>query len=269
MVLRRSLLAVILLAALGSPALARTEVSAGRLQRLVELLGDRDLKVRIQAALALGQLRDRRVVPSLIGALRDGHPLVRAMAAHALGRIGDDRAVFPLRERLKDRDALVRKRAQVALDEIRKLGVRAPLPVSRSKVVVLRLGGMGDRTRRGGALLPELRRLWVSHIQRSPGLRLGDATPPPSGSRVYEVNSSITELSQRSSGQLTETTCNVSVILGDGKGSIVMMTSGGATVQVQSRGNLPRSSVVALQTSALETAVATAHSNVIKFLAAR
>ncbi len=217
------------------------------------------------AALALGQLRDRRAVTSLIGALRDTHPLVRAMAAHALGQTGDSRAVTPLGDRLRDRDALVRKRARIALDEIRR---QSAAPARGGKLVVLRLGGMGDRTRRGAALLPELRRLWVSNIQKSPGLRLADAGIP-SGSRVYEVNASITELSQRQSGGMTETTCNISVVLGDGRGSIVMMTSGGATVQVQNRGNLPRSQVVAMQASALESAVATAHSNVIKFLASR
>lgn len=264
---RRSLLAVTLLVALGGPAAAAPEVSAARIQRLVELLGDRDLKVRLQSALALGQLRDPRAVPSLIGALRDSHPLVRAMAAHALGQVGDSRAQAPLHERLKDRDSLVRKRARIALEEIRRQQLR-PAAGGGRKVVVLRLGGMGDRTRRGGALLPELRRLWVSNIQKSPGLRLADGTSLP-GARIYEVTASITELSQRQSAGMTETTCNVSVVLGDGKGSIVMMTSGGATVQVQNRGNLAKSQVVALQTSALENAVASAHSNVVKFLASR
>jgi hypothetical protein len=268
MLLRRSVVAIVLLLALGPHPRARAEVSAARLQRLVELLGDRELKVRLQAALAIGQLRDRRAVPSLIGALRDGHPLVRAMVAHALGLIGDSRAVVPLGERLKDRDGLVRKRARLALEEIRKQELK-PVRSPGARVVLLRVGGMGDRTRRGGALLPELRRLWVSNIQKSPGLRLADGGAARPGSKVYEVNSSITELSQRSHGAVTETTCNISVVLGDGRGAIVMMTSGGATVQVQNRGNLAKSQVDALQASALETAVATAHSNVIKFLASR
>jgi hypothetical protein len=253
---RRSVAVALLLVALSSAARARGEVSGTRIQRLVELLADRNYKVRLQSALALGQLRDRRAVPALVSALADRHPLVRATASHALGLIGDSRAATPLRERLRDRDALVRRRSRAALDQLR----------ATQRVVLLRLGDVGDRTRRGSSLLPQLRRLWLDRIQRSPGVRLLEGKPQPGApNRIYEMTSAITQLTLRTEGSVTETTCSVSVVLGDSNGSIVMMTSGGATVQVRSRYTNPS----AAQSSALENAVASAHSNVLKFLASR
>jgi hypothetical protein len=242
---RRSVAVALLLVALSSAARARGEVSGTRIQRLVELLADRNYKVRLQSALALGQLRDRRAVPALVSALADRHPLVRATASHALGLIGDSRAATPLRGR-----------SRAALDQLR----------ATQRVVLLRLGDVGDRTRRGSSLLPQLRRLWLDRIQRSPGVRLLEGKPQPGApNRIYEMTSAITQLTLRTEGSVTETTCSVSVVLGDSNGSIVMMTSGGATVQVRSRYTNPS----AAQSSALENAVASAHSNVLKFLASR
>ncbi len=49
-----------------------------------------------RAAWALGELRDRAAVPSLIAALDKGDEFFQAHVAEALGRIGDPRAVEPL-----------------------------------------------------------------------------------------------------------------------------------------------------------------------------
>jgi hypothetical protein len=132
--------------------------------------------------------------------------------------------------------------------------------------ILVRLGGVGDKTRRGKVLLPELRRLWAERISNTPGIRLVAAPAP--GQKVYEVNAAITELSSQKRGNLVETSCSVSVVLGDDRGSILMMTSGGATVQVRS-GRVRTGQDPHLHASALENAVASAHSNVVKFLAAR
>ena len=115
-------------------------------------------------------------------------------------------------------------------------------------------------------LIPELRRLWTERISQTPGIRLVSGGAP--GQKVYEVNAAITQLSSHQRGDLVETTCSVSVVVGDHHGSILMMTSGGATVQVQSQ-TFSKSQEPAMRVSALASAVATAHSNVVKFLAAR
>jgi hypothetical protein len=251
------------------PAPARAnDLPAGRLQRLLDLLTDRDYRVRLQAAIALGQVRDMRTVPALIRRLNDPNPLVRGMVAAALGEIGDSRAASPLRDRLKDRDSLVRRHVRASLDQIQKASKATDGRPANGRTILLRLGGVGDRTKQGQVLIPELRRLWTERISQTPGIRLVSGSANAPGQKVYEVNASITRLSSQHRGDLVETTCSVSVVVGDHHGSILMMTSGGATVQVQSQ-TFSKSQEPALRASALANAVASAHSNVVKFLAAR
>jgi hypothetical protein len=231
-----------------------------RVQRLIDALADRDYRVRMQAALMLAKLKDRRAVPGLVRSLSDNHPLVRGVVAHTLGLLGDSRALPPLRERLSDSDDLVRRKAKDAIDQLRR-----PAYAGLRHAVFVRLAGVGDRTKRGGALVPKLRRLWTERIEQSPGLRLTLQRTVPKGQKIYEVTSAITELWSRRQGTYMETTCSISLVLGDHKGSIVMMTSGGATVQVQSRSQ----NETAQQTSALEGAISSAHANLMRFLASR
>jgi len=68
---------------------------------VLPLLGDRDEFVRREAAYALGMMRSRAGVASLINALEsDKSPGVRGAAAVALGRIGDETAAQPLAQSL-------------------------------------------------------------------------------------------------------------------------------------------------------------------------
>src|SRR3954451_17031558 len=53
------------------------------------LMQDPSYKVRVQAALVLGKLNDKRAVPALIQALHDENETVRGVAATSLGRLGD------------------------------------------------------------------------------------------------------------------------------------------------------------------------------------
>jgi hypothetical protein len=221
-----------------------------RVPRLVDALSDRDYRVRMQAALMLAKLKDRRAVPGLVRSLNDAHPIVRGVVAHTLGLMGDSRALAPLRERLSDHNALVRRKAREALTLLQR-------------PVLVRLASIGDRTKRGSALVPELRRLWAERIEQSPGLRLAPQRLEK-GQQLYEVTSTITELSSRRQGTYTETKCSISLVLGDQKGSIVMMTSGGATVHVEGGRNES-----ALQATALQGAISSAHANLMRFLASR
>ena len=89
---------------------------------LAEALQDVDPLLRTNAALALGELQDRRpgadlapIVEPLVAALGDPAAEVRAMAASALGRTKTERALDPLIAALSDSDATVRLTAKAVL----------------------------------------------------------------------------------------------------------------------------------------------------------
>ncbi|RKY41050.1 MAG: hypothetical protein DRP85_07295, partial [Candidatus Makaraimicrobium thalassicum] len=73
---------------------------------------------RREAAVALGNIGDKRAVEALIEALKDENDEVRRYAARALGKISDERAAEPLVQALKDEDLRVRESAAEALRKI-------------------------------------------------------------------------------------------------------------------------------------------------------
>jgi small nuclear ribonucleoprotein (snRNP)-like protein len=79
------------------------------------------------AAIALGQLRDERAVEPLITALSDDSPDVVRSAATALGELGDKRAVEPLITALKSHSEGGRKGAAIALGQLRDERAVEPL----------------------------------------------------------------------------------------------------------------------------------------------
>src|SRR4051794_34450997 len=80
------------------------------------LMQDSSYKVRVQAALVLGKLGDRRAVPALIQALKDENETVRGVAATSLGRLGDPRAADGLLKATNDGAEFVRAQAKKALE---------------------------------------------------------------------------------------------------------------------------------------------------------
>ena len=82
-------------------------------------LSDGDAGVRLYAALALGQLGDKRMVEPLLVALMDKDERVRRLAAFALGRFGDDNKVLEsLISALRDKDWKVRGVVAFVLGQI-------------------------------------------------------------------------------------------------------------------------------------------------------
>ncbi|HEY3362704.1 MAG TPA: HEAT repeat domain-containing protein [Methanosarcina sp.] len=82
---------------------------------LIEALKDENPQVRSFAALALGEIRDKKAVEPLIEILNDLSPEVRMNAAYSLGEIGDVKAVEPLLKLLKDENGEVVRFTVIAL----------------------------------------------------------------------------------------------------------------------------------------------------------
>ena len=86
---------------------------------LTATLGDSDWRVRRLAAWALNEMKEERAVPALCDLLlRDSRVEVRVAAAEALGEIRSSVALLALQRALNDADAGVRAKASWAISEI-------------------------------------------------------------------------------------------------------------------------------------------------------
>jgi hypothetical protein len=170
--------AVALLLALGLLPGGGRRAEADKVDDLIsKLRGDTDYKVRLSAALNLGKLADRRAVPALVDGLGDADKSVRAVAAGALGKLVDAQSDAEERARAQlaldgvasnDPEASVRSLAQRSLDSIRAL----PAYVASGKGVYVELGGLGDKTKKGDAVLPLMRQSLVSGLTKKPGIQV-------------------------------------------------------------------------------------------------
>ncbi len=88
---------------------------------LVDLLRDKDLEVRAQAAKSLGDLKVERSRDALVEALRDAEPRMQFFAAQSLGKLGKQDSAGPLLALLRtndNKDAYVRHAASYALSKL-------------------------------------------------------------------------------------------------------------------------------------------------------
>lgn len=103
-----------------SSALAKMEVSA--VPALIKTLGDKDQKLREEAASILGQIGNnaKDAVPALIDLLRDQDYRIRVIAASALRGIDptNNSVVSAMIERINDEAFLVRMCAVIALGRV-------------------------------------------------------------------------------------------------------------------------------------------------------
>jgi hypothetical protein len=97
------------------------------------LMQDPSYKVRVQAALVLGKLSDRRAVPALVQALHDENETVRGAAATSLGRLGDRGAAAALMaSSTGDSSEFVRGQARRALETVVGSGGGGSAPPPRA-----------------------------------------------------------------------------------------------------------------------------------------
>ena len=116
---------------------------------LIQALGHEDHGIRVNAALALGKLKNAGAVKALVDALRDPNEDVRWAAAWALGEIGKP-AVRPLVQALKDEEGEVRWKAAWALEKMGRQVLDSLLDAfateegeAKSKIAMV-LGSIGD-----------------------------------------------------------------------------------------------------------------------------
>jgi hypothetical protein len=97
---------------------------------LIEVLKDEASGPRNRAAEALGRIQDSRAVEPLVLILKDEQSSIREIAAEALGMIKDSKAVEPLIEALGDKEMNVQKKSAWALGEIKDWSAIWPLIVT-------------------------------------------------------------------------------------------------------------------------------------------
>ena len=243
-------------------ALASAPARADRIDSLCHTLtSDSSWRVRLQAVVVLGKLHDPRSVPSLIRALGDENETVRGMSAQVLGELGSPTALIALdRARRSDSSAFVRNRAKEALAKLQPPEAHSR-GGSSSHALHVEVGGVGAKAHAPKELTQRLREYIIRELERTPGLTLEGK--PLSG---FLIDSSITSVSRKLTDQWVEVSCEVSFVVGRlPSRAMVMMTSGGATVQAPRLGFRPDKER-ALQFDALEGAVQGAHENLLAFL---
>jgi HEAT repeats len=246
-------------------ALSPRAAQADRVDDLSRALTtDPSWRVRLQAAVVLGKLHERRAAPALARALRDPNESVRGLAAQVLGDVGGPDDVPALERARFDESAFVRERAGQSLARLRPSAPSSAEPAARGEPGALHVevGGVGAK---GRGVSPELtrrlRELILRELSHTPGLTIEGK--PLSG---FLIDSAITSVSRKTTDNWVEISCEISFIVGRlPSKSMVMMTSGGATVQAPKLGFRPEKEQ-ALQVDALEGAVHGAHENLLAYL---
>ncbi len=209
------------------------------------LLEDSNYKVRVQAAIVLGKLRDVSTVDSLVKALDDPNKTVRGIAAQALGKIGDPAAAEPLRGLLRrDDDPFVKGQAENALALLQPSGGATASAGSAAKKAKIYLS-FGPFTGTSKTISPDAAKIVRDVLQRELG-KLQVVTTnisavdqknfAKSGMLGFYIDGNVTRLDDASSGGGSETSCDVKVLVARWPSkSIISWTNAGASVQSGSR----------------------------------
>ncbi len=236
---------------------------------------DSSWRVRLQAAAVLAKQRAPLVAPLLEGLLSDENDAVREVAATGLGELQGlssaerARVRASLSKATQDRSPQVRTRAQAALEKLGgsgNVGPNAPsTAVSAARPrdgVHVVIGGVGAKPKNVSVdMTRKLRTLLIREFAATPELVIDGQ--PVSG---YLIDSSITALDRRITHDFVEVDCEISVVVGRlPSKAVVMMTSGGATVQ-EPRSDFRADRDAALEADALEGAVKGAHENLLTYL---
>jgi len=251
-------------------ALCATPARADKVDDLARTLAsDPSYKVRVQAALVLGKLGDKRAVPALIKALKDSNATVRTVSCGALGKLGDSSAVEPLKEAAKDGESMVRQAAEKALQQLEQA---PPPPPTKGAKFYINIGGVANKTKQGGTEASKLVRDVLTRELSStsivtvswPGGGAPDAAALKKKKMTgYYLDGSIIRLTTSTSGNSAEISCDLKMFIATFPAkSMIMFTSGGAAVQTGSSARAEEAG----RRDCLEAAAQAVHQNVVTFL---
>jgi hypothetical protein len=275
---RRRLLRILAGAAASSAlALAALQVAADQIDKLLETLRSaRAWKVRLQTAMVLAKLPDRRVVPALgRTATADRHYFVRIQALRLLakgpgGEPDLEGARTQVRRALSDRRADVRAQARLALAELDRRRATSSSSLSTSSgaarpalgPLTVFVASVGDRSGRASAQLrARLKSVLLRQLGGMPTLVVADRLD----ARVsYVIDATIARLEHGPSGTDMEIACAVQLLVSRPPRGIVMSTSGEASV-LKPRSHFRPATLPALQAEALDHAVGSAYENLGRF----
>ena len=261
------LMCALLLAGLVSSA--RPALASPHIEDVEDALAhDRSYKVRVDAALVLGRLRQTRSIPALIGALRDANPAVRASAAQSLGHIGSPIAKDAIGKALGDPAPAVRRIAREAMLELGgDADVETPPPPTPGapairprpgKKLSFEVKAMGDQSKHAGeALRSHMRDFMLAQLRP-----FGDVSPPENQG-TYAVDGVIKNLSTNARNGDVEVSCAVQLVLSrQPGGGVFLLTSGEATVQRPKRMFKPQQKA-GMELEALEGALRSASEDLL------
>jgi hypothetical protein len=204
------------------------------------LMQDPSYKVRVQAALVLGKLADKRAVPALIQALKDENESVRGVAATSLGRIGDKSAANALLEATNDPSEFVRTQAKKALDALSN-GPSIEVAPRSGAHFYLAIGFQGAG--KAGPQYSEIvRSALAKELQKLPDVTLSVGGGDPSAQALASkhlhglyVDGVIERLSSSHAGGQQQVDCDLKAFVATYPDkSIKMMTTEGASLQTGS-----------------------------------
>jgi hypothetical protein len=205
------------------------------------LMQDPSYKVRVQAALILGKLMDKRAVPALIQALKDENESVRGVAATSLGRLGDHSAANALQiAATGDSSEFVRTQARKALDAFANGGTPSAPPRAGARYYFA-IGFTGGEQKGGREYAELVRSTLAKELQKVPTVTLSvaGAAGEPSASALsshrlegFIVDGNIQRLSSQHAGGQAQIDCDLKAYVATFPGrSIKMMTTEGASLQ--------------------------------------
>ncbi|HEY7375897.1 MAG TPA: HEAT repeat domain-containing protein [Polyangia bacterium] len=232
------------------------------------LLHDPSYKVRVDAALILGRLREQHAVPALIAAAHDGHPAVRASAVRALGQIGAPAGRDTVVAALHDPVPTVRHMARDAVRSLGGLDDSTPHDPGepgirrRSAKLAIEVRPVGDPSHHAGALLKShMRDFLVEQLRPLGDVSANDNVDEKQA--TYAVGGVIKHLSVAHGGPDVEVICAVQLVVMRQPGNaLFLMTSGEAHVQKSKRTFRPQLQAT-MELQAVESAVRGASQDLI------
>lgn len=148
------------------------------------LMQDPSYKVRVQAALVLGKLGDKRGVPALTIALHDENETVRGVAATSLGKLGDKSAAEALMQSATgDASEFVRGQARKALELVASGGGdggELAMPAARAGAKFYLAVDFSGAGKAGPQWSRAVREALVRELQKIPSVTLSFGGGPPS-----------------------------------------------------------------------------------------